>query len=809
MIASRENIDVSSSREPDPTLRGLYNKLSHSRNNRLQLTIQACNEIAQYMERKHLSPTYPPYVTLLEQLASRAMLSECWEIIDEMQDVGLPPTLVALNYVLKAAVDVPDYASIERVCEMINNLEPEQAITQDTMAHSVTPEQLKLQYQAREDDDEALAAERSSTSTSKSSSPLYEPPPLPPGIAMDTTNFNTMTYAQLFRYCLTERKPEHALVLFSALVSSRPTAVEAFRAYMRPQGAEYLVNLLLRCHELRLATDIIDWLHVEGLGRVVPSHLWMDFARACAQGNYHPGLKLAWGRLSEMGGYIAPDEGFLLAALSTASRSADSALCLSLIGKFLQETHGKWVATPEPGIDAPAPPLQHPHLVPLLEALASEGKYREMTRLAGAMAHWGIELDGSCFDVAAQRAGTSRAELAAAISEWQRVIDEGNSSNGNADDADKTANVTLTASQRARLIQDVVQGNVPSLRGAVETNTMNALIRAAASLGETEEALNIWEERRYVKSRSPPLHISSTQEYHAKAQGGTTPRRAPPPLSHDAVGNPTGEYNPIQPNADTFNSLLLVAINRSPPSRDLAESLYREMRRSFASVEPTALTFERLIAVHVLPTESTFLYTQRDNARLLFGNNLHINHAPSNANVARAFEYFEACKEQGVVPSRNAYELLIRTSLRRPKDIRWIDLTIEMVKEAKYAVPYALSTFIAMVEAARRQKGELQNYELVWETYVRDYVADRRPSQPDEVEAAEEEREEREREPRDAREPYRRNLRPSGARNHGREGSANIRRGSHVGVAREGFGHTRRSGNGAGVASRTGGTRWE
>ncbi|CAO1632806.1 unnamed protein product [Sympodiomycopsis kandeliae] len=668
----------SPSRERDPTLRSLYQTLtSQSRDaskSKFQTVVQTCNEIAVYMKENNLKPTYIPYYALLANLEARAMIDEAWTVLDDMEQAGLPRTLMALNYILQCAVTAGDAESVENVCEMINNL-PTSTSTQAT-------------------------ANKAPLKKSAQLSASYQPPSsLGPGIAIDITGFNSMTYLQLFRFYLAEQRLEDALLLFSSLVSSRHTSVAAFMTYMRPQSVEYLITLLCDCQELRLATEIAQWLHLEGTRRLVSPKVWMQVGRACAIGNYHPGLKTAWQETVAKDS-VVPDEGFLLAALATASRAPDSELCLNIIECFLRYssnwcqladsiTMGDEVTPPQP------PPLQHNHLVPLLEAFAAEGKYKEMMRLAGAMNYWGIELNQHCFDILALRSSRSQQELANAISEWQRVIDEGAQTGQDSSESGSTsASASPTPPQtKAEIIARVSSGKLKSLQGLVETHTMNALIQSAANLGETDEALNIWEERRYVKNYLIPLPIQRKQQQEASDQKSKSSMST---TLHTMGGNPQGKYIPLSPTQETFNSLLTAALNRNPPSPNLAVSIYREMRSNFSTILPNQSTFELLIQIHLSSSSTSTLQSDQ-----------------------KAYEYFEECKEFHLLPSRKSYDLLIRSSLKRNKDIRWIELTREMAEEAKYKVPFALGLTIKQEEEKRREKGQLKMYsEGIWHKYV-------------------------------------------------------------------------------------------
>lgn len=668
--------------ETDELLQNLYKSLGNQTNTSLANAVQTSNAIAKRLGELGKAPNYVAYYALLEQLSALSMLEECWQVIQDMEAAGRPPTLTGLNWVLKAAVGIADYAAIERVTDMINNLPP-------------------------------TAAPRTDLKTEDA---YGNPQPLAPGISINVKNFNTMTYTQLFRHFKQESKPEQALLLFSAMLASCSSPIVAFTTVFKGQAAEYLISVLCRTREYRLAVEIADWLHFEGVGRLMQPDTWMIVARSCAEGDYYPGVKLAWER-TVVGTGVVADEGFVVLALNCAAKAGDSRLCFDIIQHFLKFS-SNWVVDLRAGrAEDAAPPLQHIHLVPLLEALVAEGKYREMTRVAGAMAHWGIALDQHCFDHLTERASQSPDDLAKAISDWQRVVDEGGEMDRPQIGGVQKEIRKMSSDERERVIEKAALGQIASLGGAVEIQTMNALIKAAAYLGNEEEALNIWQERKYVKVREPPMTMSGPPQHNQKSSAD--PGRAAS-VDNSTPANPSDEYTPISPTAETFNYLILAAINRKPPNPNLAASVYREMRKSFPSVLPNPETFEYLIAINLLTPEEVSKFDTRQNIRLLFRHEPDTEYTPPARNsVSRAFEYLEECKEMGLTPSNSSYEMLIRVSLRRPFDVRWIALVKEMVEEAGHTVTKTLSAFIRTVEGSRRAGGQLKEYPDIWDTYVR------------------------------------------------------------------------------------------
>lgn len=370
------------------------------------------------------------------------------------------------------------------------------------------------------------------------------------------------------------------------------------------------------------------------------------------------------------------DEGFLIAALNTASRAPDSDFCHELLRDFLVYST-QWVNMRIPDT-TPPPILQHPHLLPLVEALAREEKFVEAFRLMGALFYWGIPLDPHASSVLETEASLTRSHLMKAVAAWEQVISEGKAS------IEGEPEPVTTLDGRASILRRVTDGKVPALAGRVEINTMNALITAAARLGEDEVALKVWEDRRLARMR-PSLSraLSPAQEKERQRQPpeeGSSPSGKKPPAR--------APVETILPTIETFNGLLYACYRSKLPSVSLAHSVFNELRTKHDwHLKPNALTYEYLIKILLLNPSSL------PNARLE-AEALH-----------RAFERLEECKSAGLTPTSMTYEAMIRTCLRgseQREDPRWWRLLDEMTREAKHVLPVGLEGHIAQKDRARR-----------------------------------------------------------------------------------------------------------
>lgn len=374
---------------------------------------------------------------------------------------------------------------------------------------------------------------------------------------------------------------------------------------------------------------------------------------------------------------MVADEGFLIAALSTASRAPDSDFCHELLQDFLIYST-QWVNMRIPDT-TPPPILQHPHLLPLVEALAREGKFVEAFRLMGALFYWGIPLDPHASSVLEIEASLTKGHLIKAVAAWEQVIKEGK------DSVEGEPEPVVTLDGRASILRRVTDGKIPALAGRVEANTMNSLILAAARLGEDEVALKVWEDRRLARMR-PSLSraLSPAQEKERQRQ--------PPEEDQSPSGRKKPARAPVEtilPTIETFNGLLYACLRSKLPSVSLAHSVFNELltKHSWHHLKPNALTYEHLIKILLLNPSSA------PNARL------------EAEALRRAFERLEECKAAGLTPTSLTYEAMIRACLRgseQREDARWWRLLDEMTREAKHALPVGLEGHIAQKDRARR-----------------------------------------------------------------------------------------------------------
>ncbi|PWN22509.1 hypothetical protein BCV69DRAFT_297796 [Microstroma glucosiphilum] len=609
----------------------------------VESVVEACNFLAQYWAKKQMKPTYQPYYALLEALSYRGLLDECYQVLDDMEASGFKVDIGSLNWTLKAAVVGSREEDMLKICRRINDY------TDSSSATGIETESASFE------------------------TPIEESVAMPAPYA--TRNFSSFTYTCLFQYCSDNDRAEQAMIWFSALVNSRSTSVQAFLDLLRPSGAQYLIETLLSVQEYRLAVELAEWIHMDSSGRLISPKIWTEIASACAVGNYYPGLKHGFLRGVKEGGVVA-DEGFLIAALRAACRAPDSDLCHELLQDFLVYST-QWVNMRIPDT-TPPPVLQHPHLLPLVEALAREGKFVEAYRLMGALFYWGIPLDPHASSVLEIEASLTKAHLIKAVAAWEQVINEGKNS------VEGEPEPIATLDGRASILRRVTDGKIPALAGRVEINTMNSLIIAAARLGEDEIALKVWEDRRLARMR-PSLSraLSPAQEKERQRQPPEEDR-----ISAGKEAPPRAPVEMILPTIETFNGLLDACLRSKIPSVSLAHSIFNELRTKHDwHLKPNALTYEHLIKILLINPSSS------PNARL------------DAEALRRAFERLEECKSAGLTPTSKTYEAMIRTCLRgsdEREDPRWWRLLDEMTREAKHELPAGLEGHIAHKDRSRR-----------------------------------------------------------------------------------------------------------
>ncbi|PWN25588.1 hypothetical protein BDZ90DRAFT_68948 [Jaminaea rosea] len=740
---SRRESQLIGQREPDEHLRFLYTELRKAADEgRVDKCLELCRTVAVRVTEMRRAMTALPFHCILKAMVNSADVDTARRVMEDMQECGVEPSVTTWNLFLVIAVRATDDEAVQEALRGIREL-PD---AEDSAAVS---------------------------SSSSSRGPAISYDAKTGSLLLPTRNYNATTYGILFNHYRKSKDLESALLLLAALRRSAPTSSdgnldstastrEAISSLLLPSTAQKLLALCIETRELGLALDLAVWLsdEVGGGERLVPPREWMSIAAESAHRAFLPGLKEGLRRAMSSLPY-APDEGFVTSALNMAASRGEVDLCHEILGLYLAALppgalHGS-SADGGAGQTAVRGQLRHlhrAHIDALVDAYSHAGRFDEALRLLAAMRHhWQLS---SVDDVTAAalefRAAKDRESLVEASDAWRRVLHfEGQRQEIPAEYREKEApaepaEAPHTASRKstsyptapntmaATLARDNVvalaaSGRLPLSQGDEhaqqphgDTIGLNALLRAAAKLGETDIALRLWED--------------------AKRYNGELARRTSQPgQSREEQQQAAPHPHSIQPTIDTFNALLWSCQTRVPaPSLKLALSVYAELlqwtdeqaQRAAAGgskeqaskrtrsrgtaaaaaggpqrLRPNPLTFEHLISICMHPSSATTATALRRN-------------------VDAAFAWLEECKGRRLKPTKASYERLVwgvrdeeqdvvrsvegqekkegrgKRVAREQRKARWEQVLHEMEFEAGYEIGGALREFLERRERRDR-----------------------------------------------------------------------------------------------------------
>lgn len=700
----------------DAKLSSLLNSMSKAADRGdVQTTYRIARQVAELLaslvEASSARVISTPFHILLKVLGHKGMVDACHDVLCDMDRCGASVTAATLNLVLRAAVRADDEEAIERTLDRLRSLRSDgEAAESHTVFSSIVQQ------------DEVTEV-----------------------LSYPIRNFTAGTVATLLEHCRAKRQPERALLLFATILREPQGPQRALTALMRSSAAENLIGLMLESRQYRLALEIAEWLQRVGGERLIPLSLWADIARESAKGGFHEGLLVGYDRAFSSGTSeshkSAPDEGFLLAALSTASTSSDPRTCLRLLRDFAGGVFaGSRDAEPcafytKPYPDRALDLFRQAHLAPLVDAYSNKGDFVAAIRLIGAIRTlWG---KGSGTEISDEALG-SRLEFAAkkdlttlqqSLRAWTDVVFEARLAARALRQGKGQEKLALPNSAKQRNLADlkvidrVVAGrkklplwySSQCSQGALwmlDTVAMNSLIRAAARLGETDVALSIWRNAR------PRLYGGSSARDANGAQRSTLIGSRSDLFVGAARSDLTVEVQ-VRPNVETFNALLWACQTRRPlpavqqgmgifeqlrsldqeekiaafDSHDIDSADSRPDQASGYRVSANSITYERLIVL-LCSSATPGMTTSRHEADFY---------------LTKAMKYLIMCREEdGLVPTRNTYEALIRATRTQDEasqglvgrssvaagEANWTRLIREMEVEAGYEMSSGLKTWL-------------------------------------------------------------------------------------------------------------------
>lgn len=410
-----------------------------------------------------------------------------------------------------------------------------------------------------------------------------------------TREWTPATYRFMLQHAAQARLPELALSLLGAAPSHMYVDI------LTPRVQDYVIVALASAREARLCADMAVWMEQRS-NRGAEPHAWMRVLRVCAAERWvsdcwpaysesiilieraasisqFPGMQLAYRR-----GVVAArqplDEGLLMSMLACAVQAVQPAFIVTALADHLgsrQAASQEW------------------HYAPLFEAYCAAGNFEEALRTLGDMA----------------RAGLQPLSFAALRS----LIAAASSSNEACGEA---CRAFTTVGRDARK------------RGGNVVGALNALIQAAANIGDTEQALKLYHERVAMRSATsatvPPSASSDTL-----GAGWPSAQAATHVIGPDAPG--------LRADIDTYHAMLTVCINAV--DRYMGTLLLRDLAAHQPALVPTEVTYERAIVL---------CCTQ------------HV--------YEDAFAFLEEAKSRGIVPTRASYTAII-SACRNARDDRY------------------------------------------------------------------------------------------------------------------------------------------
>lgn len=415
-----------------------------------------------------------------------------------------------------------------------------------------------------------------------------------------TKNWTPTTYQHLITHCQQSHNLEYALALLGSASHrgyDEGNDSNFLTLVLSPTTVVDLLFLVTHCREARLAAELAQWID-DGIGaRRLSAQSWMTVLRCCADLNWFPGTEVAW-EGAVVKGLLVPDEGLFNQILVTAGRARQSDFVQSVLN--YRKARSKT-------------PFHEWHLMPLFEAQCANHDF----------VHALLTLTHASRLASRPLSDFATSPLVRAASESMENL-----------------NMACEA-----LIQ-VGRDTTPA--GGVYIGALNGLINAATNLGAHSMALQIYRTRHFLRSESSKPDCPMPSMFEGEKVGadhGDDLAKATQAMERDD-GVSSATDHALQPNIDTFNALLTVAL--ATKSHTMATTIFKQLNAH--KVKANERTYERAIRLSLLQD-----------------------------NYQNAFRLLEECKKRDLVPTRWSY-FYIGLRCLEENDPRWIQIGKEMLE---------------------------------------------------------------------------------------------------------------------------------
>lgn len=538
------------------------------------------------------------FLAVMRALAHHGMLAEAKAINADMLSFGFEESIDSLNCLLQAAIICGDEKAIGDTLQSISALQPPTSLAQEQASAKERSGKLA----------ELLLGESSSTVSAKSSPSTGLTLPLEM-----MRNWNSTTLAHMLDSACQDHNLEYALLLLSTCYR--------MGLALPHQSLSRLITLCVHCDEYRTAVELAGLVEQGGLiyaesaskhslpsdrsslhalgfeaqsgqiARRLPPSIWMSVLRACAEGGYLPGVELAWSK-AVIQGLLSPDDGLvqLILALAAKEGSVQMAyMCLRHI---------------DPTFDLTSFPSSSTQSASEPASRSARKMSRPSKRIELQEWHLAPLFEAQC---SAHDYDGAMRSLHAFHCRGIQITERITSRISTSIYPDKAC---------LQLARDALSRCATNPAVGTHKAIANAVISAAVWLGDLAQALEIYHAMRSYHCFASPDRV--TPPYHARKM--------------------------VEPNLDTFNSLLSGCIDAA--DYETGVQLLKDLNQ--LKMRPNVVTFERMIVLCL-----------------------------TQSNYDDAFGLLEEAKDKDIIPSRKSYEAVIRKCFHE-KDHRWESVLADM-----------------------------------------------------------------------------------------------------------------------------------